>query len=153
MYSPGGYCLGLRADSASFHSTGPTLPPVLPVIRVQCMIRRLLAALLLLIVGIGAVACGGEEARGEANIQVIEPRLVRTPSGRRAFSGTLVNAGRQPLSIAQVDVALYDDSGSPVETVRIEVKDVAARDSVDFSGTIDSDKSFHQAQVKSILTP
>ncbi|WP_146110126.1 FxLYD domain-containing protein [Salinibacter sp. 10B] len=117
------------------------------------MIRRLLASLLLLIVGIGAVACGGEGARGGANIQVIEPRLVRSPSGRRAFSGTLVNAGRQPVSIAQVDVALYDDSGSPVETVRIEVKDVSARDSVDFSGTIDSDKSFHQAQVKSILTP
>jgi hypothetical protein len=57
------------------------------------------------------------------------------------------------LSIAEVEVALYDENGSSVETVRIEVKDIPAQDSVDFSGPIDSDQSFRQAQVKSVLTP
>lgn len=84
---------------------------------------------------------------------MIEPRLVKTPDGKRAFSGTLVNSGPSGITIAQVEVALYDDEGSPVETVRMEVKDIPARDSVEFSETIDSNRSFRQAQVKSVFTP
>jgi len=76
-----------------------------------------------------------------------------TPNGERSFTGTLVNRRSSTISIAQIDVALYDDRGSEVETVRIEVKDVPPQDSVDFSEKIDSDRSFSQAQVKSILTP
>lgn len=84
---------------------------------------------------------------------MIEPRLVQTSEGQRAFSGTLVNPGSQTIPVAQVEVALYDDSGSEIETVRIEVEDIPAGDSLEFSGPIDSDRTFSQAQVKSVLTP
>lgn len=118
----------------------------------QSMIQRLFGAVLLFILGGGVLACGSGQNSG-TNLEVINPRLVQTPDGQRSFTGTLVNERSQPLSIAQVEVALYDENGSPVETVRIEVKDIPGQDSVEFSGTIDSDRPFQQAQVKSVFTP
>jgi len=97
-------------------------------------------------------ACGGEEGSTEG-VTVVQPRLVQTPNGERSFTGTLVNQRSNAISIAQVEVALYDDRGSPVERIQIEVRDIPAQDSVDFSGKIDSDRPFSQAQVQSILTP
>lgn len=86
-------------------------------------------------------------------MEVNQPRLVQTPDGRSAFSGTLVNGGMSRVSIAQLHVALYDKNGSPVETIQIEVRDIPSQDSVAFSSPIDSDRSFQQAQVKEIFTP
>lgn len=101
--------------------------------------------------GLGSLGCGDE---GEMeDVEVIDPQLTKTPSGTRSFRGTLVNSRPRALSIAQIEVELYDESGSPVETIRFEVKDIPAEDSVSFSETIDSDRPFSQAQVKSILTP
>lgn len=102
------------------------------------------------ILALSLLSCGNEQ---NGAVEVINPRLVRTPDGSRAFTGTLVNTGTRPLSIAQLDVALYDKNGSTVETIRIEVQDIPAQDSVSFSSTIDSDRSFQQAQVKEIYTP
>lgn len=96
--------------------------------------------------------CGSGQGSG-GDVEVIEPRLVQTQSGERAFTGTLVNNGSRPVSIAQVEVSLYDENGSPVETVRIDVKDISAKDSVQFNSTIDSNRPFRQAQVKEILVP
>jgi len=101
-------------------------------------------------IGLGLLACGGESVEG---VDVVKPRLVKTPSGQRAFTGTLVNERSRSLSIVQIEVALYDDKGSTVETVRFEVEKVPARDSASFSHEIDSDQVFQQAQVQSILTP
>ena len=117
--------------------------------------RRLSRGLLLVLFFLGGAsvlgACGSDG--GADGVEVTNPRLMQTPGGQRAFTGTLVNTGAQPISIAQVEVALYDDSGSEIETIRIEVEDIPAQDSVDFSGTIDSDRAFSQAQVKSVMTP
>jgi len=98
------------------------------------------------------LACGDEEGTTE-DVTVVAPRLVQTPNGERAFTGTLVNPRSNTISIAQIEVALYDDRGSPVETIQIEVRDIPAQDSIDFSSRIDSDQIFSQAQVQSILTP
>ena len=115
-------------------------------------VRLALRAVLVGAIGLGVLACGGEEGTTE-DVTVVAPRLVQTPNGERAFTGTLVNPRSNTISIAQIEVALYDDRGSPVETIQIEVRDVPAQDSVDFSSRIDSDQIFSQAQVQSILTP
>jgi hypothetical protein len=114
--------------------------------------RALLFGLFVGAAGLAILACEGEEAK-TGDVDVANPRLVQTSNGERSFTGTLVNRRSSTISIAQIEVALYDDRGSEVETVRIEVKDVPPQDSVDFSGTIDSDRAFRQAQVKRILTP
>lgn len=113
--------------------------------------RILFIALVAGAVGLVMLACGDNPA--SKGIDVVNPRLIKTSNGQRAFTGTLVNRRSTAISIAQVEVALYDDEGSPVETIRIEVKDVPAQDSVTFSGKIDSAQPFRQAQVQSVLTP
>lgn len=100
----------------------------------------------------GLTACGNEEAAVD-DVEVVDPRLVETPNGNRSFTGTLVNHRSNALSIAQIEVALYDKDGSRVETMRFEVEDIPARDSVQFNEAIDSDAPIQQAQVQSILTP
>lgn len=100
--------------------------------------------------GLGLLSCGYTEGGG---MQVVQPRLLQTPEGNRAFSGILINSRKRRISIAQVEVALYDESGFPVETIRLEVNDVPAQDSVSFSSPIDSERSFTQAQVKEIFSP
>ena len=69
------------------------------------------------------------------------------------FAGTLVNQGSSTIGIAEIEVALYDDQGSRIETMRIQVQDVSPRDSVEFNQTIDSDRPIQQAQVQGILIP
>ncbi|MFP4229127.1 MAG: FxLYD domain-containing protein [Salinivenus sp.] len=113
--------------------------------------RGLVFTLLLVVTASLLGGCGSDESAEE--VEVIEPRLVKTQNGERAFAGTLVNPGSQSIPIAQVEVALYDDNGSEIETVRIDVEDIPAKDSMDFDGPIDSDRSFSQAQVKSVMTP
>jgi len=124
----------------------------LPFMDIRRSYRILLIGMFVGAVGLGVLACGGEEARSQ-DVDVVNPRLVMTPNGDRSFTGTLVNRRSSTISIAQIEMALYDDRGSEIETVRFEVNDVPPQDSVDFSETIDSDRSFRQAQVKSILTP
>ncbi|MFB6249061.1 MAG: FxLYD domain-containing protein [Salinibacter sp.] len=113
----------------------------------RSFVRASLAAGLLLF----AAACGSSQSG--TDLKVVEPRLVQTPSGERSFTGTLVNNGASPIPIAQVEVALYDDDGSPVERVQIEVSDIPAQDSVEFSKPINTDRSFRQAQVQRVLAP
>jgi len=114
---------------------------------------RVRDAFLMLLVG-SAVAIGGCSSESASDtLEIHNPRLVQAQSGQRSFTGTLVNEGRRPISIAQIEVALYDNTGSPVETIRIEVENIPPQDSTDFSHRIDSDRPFQQAQVQSIMTP
>jgi hypothetical protein len=101
---------------------------------------------------VAACGSGGEDASG-GNISVVDPRLVQLPDGSRAFSGVLVNGRSETIEVAQVEIALYDDQGGKVETMRIQVDDIAPDDSAQFKTTIDSGLSFSQAQVQKVLTP
>jgi len=96
-------------------------------------------------------ACGDDGKEDDAT--VINPRLVQTPGGQRVFAGTLVNQGSSTIGIAEIEVALYDDQGSRIETMRIQVEDVRPSDSTEFSQVIDSDQPIQQAQVQQILIP
>ncbi|WP_233992556.1 FxLYD domain-containing protein [Salinibacter altiplanensis] len=104
--------------------------------------------------GVGALvgACGGNGGES-ADATVVEPRLLQTETGERIFAGTLVNQGSAPIGIAEVEVALYDDQGSRIETMRIQVQDVSPGDSATFNQTVDSNRPIQQAQVQNILSP
>lgn len=110
----------------------------------------LLLSSFLLLAGLLA-ACG--DGSSSSDVEVVEPSLVQTPSGDRVFTGTFVNRRSTSISIAQVEVALYDAEGAPLGSMRIEVGDVPAQDSVEFKQTIDSERPIEQAQVQSILLP
>ncbi len=99
---------------------------------------------------LGAWGSGTSERRDEEGG---EPGLVQTPSGEQLFRGPLVNQGRSTIAVAEIEGALYDDQGSRIETMRIQVQDVPPQDSVEFNQTIDSDRSIQQGQVQQILIP
>ena len=113
--------------------------------------RALVRAATIVALLLFTAACGSGQSG--ADLEVVEPRLVQTPGGERSFTGTLVNNRPSALAIAQVEVALYDDDGSAVERIQIEVNDIPAQDSVKFSQPIDSDLRFSQAQVQRVLAP
>lgn len=96
-------------------------------------------------------ACGGED--GTQDVDIHNPRLVQTESGERYFMGALVNRRGAPISIAEIEVALYNNEGSRLETMRIQVEDIPAQDSLQFSEAIDSDLPIQQAQVQRVLIP
>lgn len=100
----------------------------------------------------GLTACESNDM-GSDDVEVVNPRLVEMPNGERSFTGAVVNHRPNVLSIAQIEVAFYDDDGSRVETMRFTVEDIPAGDSVEFNQTIDSDRPLQQAQVQGILTP
>jgi len=97
-------------------------------------------------------ACGGDEGE-TTDATVVEPQLLQSETGERIFAGTLVNQGSSTIGIAEVEVALYDDQGTRIETMRIQVQDVSPGDSAAFNQTIDSNRPIQQAQVQQILAP
>lgn len=109
----------------------------------------LIASTVVLAVFVGA--CGDGEQNSDAT--VVEPRLLQSETGERIFAGTLVNQGSSTIGIAEVEVALYDDEGSRIETMRIQVQDIRPGDSTEFNQTIDSNRPIQQAQVQQILIP
>jgi len=113
--------------------------------------RFLLIALLIVGLAGGITGCG--PADSGTDLEVTDARLVQSSNGQRSFAATLVNNEAGTIPFAAVKVAFYGESGMRVETTRIGVQDIPADGRVDFSGPIDSDQAFSQAQVQSILTP
>jgi type 1 fimbria pilin len=118
---------------------------------VLCSRSSVLFVAVTVCVALGLAGCGGDAQRTDA--EVVNPRLVQTPGGQRVFAGTLVNQGSSAIPIAEIEIALYDDRGSRIETMRIQVQDVAPSDSSDFSQPINTDKAIQQAQVQGVLIP
>lgn len=118
-----------------------------------CLRHSGLALLTTIVVLLGGLlgACGGDEKSRDAKIT--NPRLVQTTGGQRVFAGTLVNKGTSTITIAEIEVALYNADGSRIETMRIKVEDIPPEDSAKFSKTIASTRPIQQAQVQRVLIP
>ncbi|PEN13853.1 hypothetical protein CRI94_07265 [Longibacter salinarum] len=118
--------------------------------------RRALAAMVLLALMTWTTGCGnsGQQGVSASRLDVSNTRLVTiTETGERSFSGTLINENSKAVSIVQVDVALYDETGARVGTTMIEVEDVPANSEKDFSGALDVDYPVAKARVLSVATP
>jgi hypothetical protein len=110
-----------------------------------------LAALLLLSAFVGG--CGGEQSPLSAHVE--EFRLVREEDGKQVVTGVLVNPNERPVSSATITVDLYDapvEAGvEPVETMRVEVRDVAPGERKRFRQTVDTRLTLSGAKVGRIL--
>lgn len=102
---------------------------------------------------LGGVASGCGDGERNGNVEVVNPQLLQAPNGDRLFAGTLVNGRSSTIGIAEVEVALYAEDGSQIETMRIQVQDIAPQDSAEFKQVIDSDRPIQQAQVQNVLIP
>ena len=105
-------------------------------------------------VGIILAACGGEpRAALDANVE--EFRLVRDEDGKQVVTGLLVNPNDREIASATINVDLYDQpvepGVEPVETMQVEVKDVAPGERKLFKGTVDTQLRLSGAKVRRIL--
>jgi hypothetical protein len=116
---------------------------------------RLTAALLVLLVPLGALVagCGGERTPLDARVE--DFRLVREEDGKQVVVGVLVNPNERPVASATVTVDLYDapvEAGvEPVETMKVVVRDIAPGERKPFRQTVDTRLRLSGAKVGRIL--
>ena len=114
----------------------------------------LLPLAVLLLAGALAAGCGGEEQR-PLDASVEEFRLVREEDGRQVVAGVLVNPNEDAIDSATITVDLYDqpvEAGvEPVETMRVEVRDIAPGERKPFEQTVDTRRTLSGAKVGRIL--
>lgn len=101
-----------------------------------------------------ALAAGCGEAQAPSGVTVEEFRLTREDEAQ-VVTGTLVNPSDRPLDGVAVEVALYDQPVEPgvmpVETVRVEVQNIAPGERKPFRQTLDTDLTLSGAQVRQIF--
>lgn len=114
---------------------------------------RVQALTLIVLIGAVAVGCGEEPVPLDAEIEGF--RLVREEDGKQVVTGTLFNPTERPISSATVEVALYDQpvepGVEPVETMRLDVRDVAPGERKTFRQTVDTRLRLSGARVRQIL--
>ncbi len=100
-------------------------------------------------------ACGGnygEEGRDpEARVEVEDFQYVRLPGGARIVMGKLHNRSAEPISTAQLRVALYDEDNRRVGTMSIVVRHVGPGERKPFRQVVDADEDVRGARVRSVL--
>ena len=108
---------------------------------------------MILLTAVGLAGCGEEQVPLDASVE--EFRLVREEDGKQVVTGTLVNPTERPISSATVEVALYDQpvepGVEPVETMRLEVRDVPPGERKTFRQTVDTRLRLSGARVRQIL--
>ena len=107
----------------------------------------------MLLMGIALAACGAEQSALDANVE--EFRLVRDEDGKQVVTGVLVNPNDREIASATIDVDLYDQpvepGVEPIETMKVEVKDVAPGERKLFKETVDTRLRLSGAKVRRIL--
>lgn len=112
-------------------------------------LRSLTFALLVLLLA----GCGAEQTSLTA--QVEEFRLVREEDGKQVVTGFLVNPTDRALSSAVVNVDLYDQpvepGVEPVETMQVEVREIAPGERKRFRQTVDTRLTLSGARAARIV--
>lgn len=108
---------------------------------------------LLLLIAAVAGGCGEPEAALDAHVE--EFRLVRGEDGKQVVTGVLVNPNEREIASATINVDLYDQpvepGVEPVETMQVEVREVAPGERKLFKGTVDTRLTLSGAKVGRIL--
>ncbi len=103
----------------------------------------------------GALAACGGEPQAALDASVEEFRLVRDEDGKQVVTGVLVNPNDRAIASATINVDLYDQpvepGVEPVETMQVEVREVAPGERKLFKGTVDTRLTLSGAKVGRIL--
>ncbi len=115
----------------------------------------MVSTVLVILCAVLLTACNASDAKIAASkLNVTNPRLVTVQeTGERSFSATIINENKRPISIVQVEVALYDASGARAGKTMIEVENVPANGKKDFKSVIDVGYDVARAKVSSAYAP
>ena len=96
-------------------------------------------------------ACSEETKSDSAPLDVLDLQLRVHPGGARILTGRLVNRSSDPVSVAQIQVTLFDADNRPVSGMSVVLHDIPPGDEVSFREPVDSDLDVQGARVKNIL--
>ena len=100
-------------------------------------------------------ACGGdageEEKDPEGRVAVEDFQYVQVPGGARLVMGKLYNRSAEPISTAQLQVALYDEDNRRVGTMSVVVRNIGPGERKPFRQPVDADDNVRGARVRSVL--
>ena len=100
----------------------------------------------------GVISCGGEE-NGHDVVRVEDLRYRLLPGGARILTGILVNERDEMLTVAQIEVSLFDSDNRRISSMFVVVYDIAAGGRRDFREAVDSDLDVQGARVRNIILP
>lgn len=116
-------------------------------------LRRLLGLVLILGMGALGIGCGDSGESAAQHLDVKSFRYVQQPNGDLEFTGEVHNTGSSRVAVAQVEVSLFNETGTQVGTQHIEVEDIPAGGAKGFTQGLTHDQAVSQARVKSIMAP
>ncbi|MFO8233002.1 MAG: DUF3426 domain-containing protein [Longimonas sp.] len=116
-------------------------------------LSEIVVAVSLLLIGGLVMGCGNDAASRAEDINVRDFRYVEQPNGDREFTGEVENTGDSDVSIVQVEVSLFDETGNEVGTQQIEVEDVPANDNRPFTQSLTHNGPVGQARVSGVMVP
>ena len=100
-------------------------------------------------------ACGGEAEEAaedpDGRVDVLDFRYVQLPGGARVVTGKVHNRSAEPISNAQIQIALYDADNRLIKTMSVLVQDIAPDYRKPFRQAIDIEDNVQSARVRGVL--
>ena len=96
-------------------------------------------------------ACSDETKSESAPLEVLDLQLRVHPGGARILTGRLVNRSSDPVSVAQIQITLFDADNRPVSGMSVVLHNIPPGDGISFREPVNSDKDVQGARVKNIL--
>lgn len=102
-------------------------------------------------------ACaGGDDPAGNATpetsrVQVEEFEYQQLPGGARIITGSVYNASEEPIAHAQIQVSLYDESNTRVESMIIPLRDIRPGEHEAFREAVRSKQDIRAAKPRSVI--
>lgn len=107
----------------------------------------------MLVVAVLLAACGSADPEAEpaARVSVEDFTFSLLPGGARILTGSLYNPAASPITVAQIQVSLFDENNRRVGKMNVEVRDIPAEGRRGFRAAVQGDEDVHGARVRSVL--
>ena len=98
-------------------------------------------------------SCANPAVFDVSDLAVERLQLTSYPGGAKILTGTLVNHSELDLSVAQIQLTLFDSDNRAISSMSVVIHDVVSTDSVAFREAVDTELDITGARVKQILIP
>jgi len=99
------------------------------------------------------IGCGEATTDAQKRVRVQNITYKLHPGGARIITGEVKNLSDQYISIAQVDISLFDSDNRKVESMNVVVRDIAIDSLVSFREPVHSDFDVRGARARAVFLP
>ena len=99
------------------------------------------------------VGCGSSTTDSQKRVKVQNVSYMLHPGGARILTGEVKNLSSEDISIAQVEISLFDADNRKVESLNVVVRDILAGGIVSFREAVNSDFDIRGARARAVFIP